>query len=265
MLFDSGEFRASHWGNFPDPDEPGLQGTGDLHRIDFSPGSVKVTSDPGNLGVSLHDKDAFDDLKRMTGPAEWAWMGGDVGAKNFINRYVTSDDYPKSAPPAGDSTQIRFVVNEDPGGFPFARQPTSNTVWAFSAEITKESLSSKSVLSGADGDMIDIQNVGFSTLSELSIDTLAGALNALDVIALEQENVRYQQGVIGSEIARFRSQAANLDHKTMVESRAVERIVDANVAEEVTRMAKNLLLQKTSSAVLTHARISAGQVYKSLL
>jgi len=92
VLFDSGEFRASHWGNFPDPDEPGLQGTGDLHEIDFSPGSVTVTSDPSNLGVSLHDKDAFTDLRNATTPAEWTWMGGDAGVKSLIRPYVTAED-----------------------------------------------------------------------------------------------------------------------------------------------------------------------------
>ena len=156
-------------------------------------------------------------------------------------------------------------MNEDSGGFPFARRPSSDTIWSFAAEISKEALASKRVLAGADGSMIDIQNVGFSTMSELSVGSLAGALNALDVIALEQENLRYQQGVIGSELSRFRSQVDVLERKTMIESRAIERIVDADVAEETTNLAKNLLLRDASSAVLAQARLDAARVYKSLL
>ena len=117
----------------------------------------------------------------------------------------------------------------------------------------------------ADGSTIELQNIGFSTLSELSIDTLAGALNALDVIKLEQENIRYQQGVAGSEISRFRTQAEVLERKTSVEARAMSRIVDADFADETTRLAKNLLMSDTSSALLVQARVNAAQVYQSLL
>ncbi len=265
MLFDSGEFRASHWGNFPDPDEPGLEGAGDLHQIDFSPGYVKVTSDPANLGVSLHDKDAFNDLKSATGDAEWAWYGGDSGMRTQIDKYRTPEDYPKSGVPDGDSTEIRFVVNEDAGGFPFPRRPSSSTIWYFEAEIAKANLPTKEVLASADGSTIELQNIGFSTLSELNLDTLAGALNALDVIKLEQENIRYQQGVAGSEISRFRTQAEVLERKTSVEARAMSRIVDADFADESTRLAKNLLLSDSSSAILAQARLNAAQVYQSLL
>ena len=42
-------------------------------------------------------------------------------------------------------------------------------------------------------------------------------------------------------------------------------IVDADMAEETTRLAKNLLLRDTSTAILTQARVNAANVYKSLL
>lgn len=274
VLFDSGEYRSQHWLNFPNyegnPDPTydkvsEMKGESDSFQIDFSPGSVQVTADPSNVGVSLHDKDALAKFRAATSVDEWNAYGGDAGVNALISRYVTSEDYPKSEAPTGDSTKLRFVVNEDPGGFPNVRQPHSTTVWSYGAEITKESLSSKSVLAGADGSTFEIQNVGFSTLSELSVDTLQGALTALDAISLEQDNVRYQQGVIGSEIATYRSQVGVLDNKTLSESRAMSKIVSADVAEETTRLAKNLLLRDASSSILAQARVNAANVYKSLL
>ena len=118
------------------------------------------------------------------------------------------------------------------------------------SEITKETLPSRSVLANADGSFMEIQNIGFTSLSELSLKTLRGALNALDVISLEQENLRYQQGVIGAEISSFRSQVDMLERKTMVEDGAVSRIIDSNFDEETTRLAKNLLLRETSTSIL---------------
>ena len=39
----------------------------------------------------------------------------------------------------------------------------------------------------------------------------------------------------------------------------------ADVAEETTRLAKNLLLRDASSSILAQARVNAANVYKSLL
>mgnify|MGYP001304807850 CR=1 FL=1 len=274
MLFDSGEYRAQHWLNYPvyeehpDPAFQGpaeMKGFADHFQIDFAPGSATVTPGPDNVGVSLHDKDAFDDLKRMTTIDEWNDYGGDAGVRARISRFVTGEDYPKTGTSTGDSTKIRFVVNEDGGGFPNPRVTGSTTVWDYQAEITKETLPSRSVLANADGSFMEIQNIGFASLSELSLKTLRGALNALDVISLEQDNLRYQQGVIGSEIARFRNQVDILERKTVLEVGAVSRIIDSNFAEETTRLAKNLLLRDTSTSILTQARINATNVIDLLL
>jgi len=282
LLFDSGEHRTQHWVNFAQRgiEDPVVKGSYDEYQIDFEPGSVKVEPTSGNKGISLHDKDGFKDYIDNTSKAERAWFANNFllpvtsHDMHFIDRtiksyfdsvYTTSEDFPRSEIPTGDSTEIRFVVNEDPGGYPFVRDPLSDTAWAYDAEITKGNLPTKKVLAAADGSTIELQNIGFSTLSELSIDTLAGALNALGVIKLEQENIRYQQGVIGSEISRFRTQAETLERKSVIESRAVARIVDADFAEETTRLAKNLLMSDTSSALLVQARVNAAQVYQSLL
>ena len=71
--------------------------------------------------------------------------------------------------------------------------------------------------------------------------------------------------IIGSEIATYRSQVGVLDNKTLSESRAMSKIVSADVAEETTRLAKNLLLRDASSSILAQARVNAANVYKSLL
>lgn len=265
LLFDTGEHRSRHWLNYPNTTEPTFNGTGDIYQIDFAPGSVQVVQNPDNKGVSLHDKNGFRDIKNNTTPEEWAGFGGDSVLAPMIAKFTTAEDYPKSYPATGDSTQLRFVVNEDAGGFPMERMPGSSTVWTYYAEVTKETLGSKSVLAGADGSMIEIQNIGFASLSELSIDTLAGAYNAHRRIRLEQENIRYQQGVIGAEISQFRSQADVLERKTVIETMASAKITDANIAEETTRLAKNLILQDTSNAILSQARIHAANVYNTLL
>ncbi len=274
MLFDSGEYRSQHWLNFPvyeENPEPTLKGPSemkglaDLYQIDFAPGSVQVTPGPDNVGVSLHDKDALRDLQAETTEPEWNWYFGNNIVKQRLKQYQTSEEYPKTGTTTGDSTKIRFVVNEDGGGFPNPRVTGSTTVWDYQAEITKETLPSRSVLANADGSFMEIQNIGFTSLSELSLKTLDGALNALDVISLEQENLRYQQGVIGSEISRFRSQVDMLERKTVVEVGAVSRIIDSNFAEETTRLAKNLLLRDTSSTILTQARVNAAKVIDLLL
>ena len=274
MLFDSGEYRAQHWLNYPVyPDHPDptyqgeseLKGSSDRFLIEFAPGSVNVTEAPDNVGVSLHDKDGLSDFRAATSEEEFNFYFSNDTLRKRLTQYQTAEDYPKSQAPSGDSTKIRFVVNEDAGGFPNIRAPGSSTVWDYQAEIIKSTLPSKSVLANSDGSFMEIQNIGFSNLSELSLKTLDGALTAMDVISLEQENLRYQQGVIGAEISTFRSQIDMLERKTMVEVGAVARIADTNFAEETTNLAKNLLMRDTSAAITTQARVNATNVINLLL
>tara|TARA_B110000495_G_C23012517_1_gene599038 strand:+ start:187 stop:1569 length:1383 start_codon:yes stop_codon:yes gene_type:complete len=265
MIFDSGEYRSNHWLNFPDSANAQLNGDFDYFSLEFGAGINNSTTDSGNTGVSLHDKDVGTEFPSQTSQAELDWYSSNgLDYKMF----KTNDDYPKtSGSPYGD-TEIKFVVNESentPGGFPYTRQAGSSTVWEYYAEIEKNNLTDRSVLINSEGGTMELYAIGFSDLEHLSIKSARLAASSLDALSEERGNVRYQIGVIAGEVAGFEARMNVLGTKTQKETIALEQASSVDLAYEMTKMAKNQILEEATSRAMLHSRLSAQRVFDLII
>ncbi len=265
MIFDSGEYRSNHWLNFPDSANAQLNGDFDYFTLEFGAAVDNSTSDAGNTGVSLHDKDVGTEFPSNTTQAELDWY-----SSNGLDykKFKTNDDYPKtSGSPYGD-TEIKFVVNESentPGGFPFTRQAGSSTVWEYYAEIEKSNLTDKSVLVDSEGGTLELYAIGFSDLGHLSVKNARLAASSLDTLSEELGNIRYQMGVMGGEIAAFEARLDILNGKTYYGKIALDNTTGVDIAKEITHMAKNQILESATSRAMLHSRLSTERVLDLIL
>ncbi|MBU62818.1 MAG: hypothetical protein CMI26_09980 [Opitutae bacterium] len=265
MIFDSGEYRSNHWANFPDSANAQLNGEFDYFTLEFGSGIDNSTSDAANTGVSLHDKDIGTEFPSKTTQAELDWYSNN---NLDYEKYKTNEDYPKtSGSPYGD-TEIKFVVNESeniPGGFPNPRQAGSTTVWQYYAEIEKSNLTDSSVLMDSEGGTMELYAVGFSGLEHLSIKSSRLAASSLDALSEERGNIRYQMGVLAGEIAAFETRMDILGDKTQHERLALEKVSGVDLAYEMTKMAKNKILEEATSRAMLHSRLSAQHVFDLII
>jgi flagellin-like hook-associated protein FlgL len=265
MIFDSGEYRSNHWLNFPDSANAQLNGDFDYFTLEFGSNADNSTAAAANTGVSLHDKDVGTEFPSNTTQAELDWYSSQgLDYKKF----KTNDDYPKtSGSPYGD-TEIKFVVNESEntlGGFPNPRQAGSSTVWQYYAEIEKSNLTDNSVLMDSEGGTMELYAVGFSGLEHLSIKSSRLAASSLDALSEERGNVRYQMGVLAGEVAAFETRMDVLGHKTQKETLALEKVSGVDLAYEMTKMAKNQILESATSRAMLHSRLSTERVLDLIL
>jgi flagellin-like hook-associated protein FlgL len=265
MIFDSGEYRSNHWQNFPDSANAQLNGDFDYFTMEFGAGVNNSTYDSANTGVSLHDKDVGTEFPSNTTQAELDWYSdNNVDYKIF----KTNDDYPKtSGSPYGD-TEIKFVVNETentPGGFPFTRQAGSSTVWEYYAEIEKSNLTDQSVLVDSEGGTLELNAIGFSDLSHLSVKSARLAASSLDTLSEELGNIRYQMGVMAGEFAAFEARLNVLNAKTYHEKIALGNTTGVDMGTELTHMAKNQILESATSRAILHSRLSTERVLDLIL
>jgi flagellin-like hook-associated protein FlgL len=260
MIFDSGEYRTTHL-------LPGGREFGgfDNFTIEFGGNTQNSTVNAGNTGVSLHDKDVGTEFPAKTTQGELNWYS----SKNFdYKKFKTNDDYPKTfGSPYGD-TKIKFVVNEaenTPGGFPYTRQSGSSTVWEYYAEIEKSNLTDQSVLVDSEGGTLELNAIGFSDLSHLSVKSARLAASSLDSLSEELGNIRYQMGVMAGEIAAFEARLDVLNGKTYHEKIALENTTGVDFAQEVTHMAKNQILESATSRAMLHSRLSTKRILDLIL
>jgi flagellin-like hook-associated protein FlgL len=160
------------------------------------------------------------------------------------------------------------VVNEaenTPGGFPYTRQAGSSTVWEYYAEIEKSNLTDQSVLMDSEGGTLELYAIGFSELEHLSIKSSKLAASSLDALSEELGNIRYQVGVIAGEVAAFDARMDVLGDKTHKETLALEQVSSVDLAYEMTKMAKNKILEEATSRAMLHSRLSAQRVFDLII
>jgi len=91
--------------------------------------------------------------------------------------------------------------------------------------------------------------------SGLSVASQAAALAALDSLEthmLELQNVGAQ---VGAATSRFESAAANLHNQALNYKTAASRITDIDVAQEMSQLIRNQILQQAGTAVLAQANV----------
>jgi flagellin-like hook-associated protein FlgL len=266
MIFDSGEYRTTHL-------LPGGREFGgfDNFTIEFGGNTQNSTANAGNTGVSLHDKDVGTEFPAKTTQAELDWYLTNQPFLSFpvdYKKFKTNDDYPKTfGSPYGD-TEIKFVVNETenvPGGFPYTRQSGSSTVWEYYAEIEKSNLTDQSVLVDSEGGTLELNAIGFSDLSHLTVSNARLAVSSLDTLSEELGNIRYQMGVMAGEIAAFEARLNVLNGKTYHEKIALNNTTGVDLAKELTHMAKNQILESATARAMLHSRLSTERVLDLIL
>ena len=107
---------------------------------------------------------------------------------------------------------------------------------------------------------MELYAVGFSGLEHLSIKSSRLAASSLDALSEERGNVRYQMGVLAGEMAAFETRMDVLSGKTQKERLALEKVSGVDLAYEMTKMAKNKILEEATSRAMLHSRISAQHV-----
>jgi len=270
MIFDSGEYRSNHWLNFPNSSPSQVHGDFDYFSLEFGANVDNSTAAAGNTGVSLHDKDVGTEFPAKTTQAELDWYLTNQPPLLPVDykKFKTNDDYPKTfGSPYGD-TEIKFVVNEietTPGGFPFTRQAGSSTVWEYYAEIEKSNLTDQSVLVDSEGGTLELNAIGFSDLSHLTVNNARLAASSLDTLSEELGNIRYQMGVMAGEIAAFEARLDILNGKTYHEKIALDNTTGVDIAKEVTDMAKIQILESATARAMLHSRLSTERVLDLIL
>jgi flagellin-like hook-associated protein FlgL len=265
MIFDSGEYRTTHL-------LPGGRAFGgfDNFTIEFGGNTQNSTVNAGNTGVSLHDKDVGTEFPAKTTQAELNWYLSNQNPLFPVDykKFKTNDDYPKTfGSPYGD-TEIKFVVNETEntaGGFPYTREAGSSTVWEYYAEIEKSNLTNQSVLIDSEGGTLELNGVGFSDLEHLSVKNLKLAASSLDALSEERGNIRYQMGVIAGEVASFETRINVLGDKTLKERLALDQVSSVDLAHEITKMAKNQILEKATAKAMLSSRLSTKRILDLIL
>jgi flagellin len=127
---------------------------------------------------------------------------------------------------------------------------TSMTIHSGTSSTDTTSLDFQSVLS-------TVLGPAGSRLSTLDISTQAGALAAIDVattpIDTAMESVSSLQGYIGAKQNILEIQSAVASNRMTIQSEAMGRIMDADLATETANLAAGQIQQNASTAMLTQA------------
>ena len=233
-IFDTGEYRSNVGGRRSEVVN-GETRTGDYFEVDFGPGQISVTEANDNRG------------------------NGD-----FLDYYdnVPKSDYPFTDTPNGDSSIVEFVINDEgPEGI----AKSSGTVWYRWLEIEKQAIEGPKGVKNEKGDLLQIEPVGFSTLSGLSLLTREDASNALTKTREETDSIQTQIFTLSKTFSEIKFETERVESKSQSRKVSLGRIQDTDMASEYTNLAKNLLIQQTSDHAMIHSRISAENVFNLLM
>ena len=235
-FFDSGEYRsdAGEWklvsGNWQwdsnireETMEDGTLRYGDKFTIEFGPNQISVTPDSNNEG----NADGMDIYLDNDGDG----LGDDVDADGYSDYQgeQVMNGYPRWREPLGDSSTLKFVVNE-PGDENVVRPIT--TIWDYHYKIEKDDPVGPSGIKNSGGDVMFIRKAGFSVLEGYDLTTRQNASEAMNATQDELESLRYQLGKLAETFShlRFNAERNQSREKTINISQA--SITDTDVAEK---------------------------------
>jgi flagellin-like hook-associated protein FlgL len=142
---------------------------------------------------------------------------------------------------------------------------SSGTVWYRWLEIEKQAIEGPKGVKNEKGDLLQIEPVGFSTLSGLSLLTREDASNALTKTREETDSIQTQIFTLSKTFSEIKFETERVESKSQSRKVSLGRIQDTDMASEYTNLAKNLLIQKTSDQAMIHSRISAENVFNLLM
>ncbi len=232
-IFDTGEYRSNVGGRRSEVVN-GETRTGDYFEVDFGPGKISVTEANDNRG------------------------NGD-----FLDYHDTqpTSDYPFTDAPDGDSSIVEFVINDEgPEGI----SKSSGTIWYRWLEIEKQKIEGPTGIKNENGDLLQIEPVGFSTMAGLSLLNREDASNAPSKTREEGKSIETQIFTLSKTFSEIKFETERVESKSQSQKISLGRIQDTDMASEYTGLAKNLLLQESSNKAMIHSRISAENVFNLL-
>ena len=252
MFFDSGEYQSkgdSPWNNGTRPSDNvnGTMRSGDYFEVDFGAGEVAVRPDSDNRGnANAVDKGKWNGVTLIDEPHP------DLG------------NYPKTQAPVGDSSILKFVVND-------TQYPAENLVvtrggtsWKFWIDVERKAIFGPEALTTSEGLQYQMQTKGFNSLSGLSLTDSVSAADALGMAMQEQDNLRYQMGKVATDFSSLSLNRDYLSNKALLGANAVGRIRDTNMSTESVRLAKNMLLHSVTERSLIHSQLSSRKIFDLL-
>ena len=233
-IFDTGEYRSNVGGRRSETVNGEIR-TGDYFEIDFGPNRISVTEASDNRG----NGDFLDN-----------------------NDTIATSNYPFTDTPDGDSSIVEFVINDEgPEGIP----KSVNTLWDRWLEIEKQEVAGPKGIKNEKGELLQIEPVGFATMSDLNLLTRNDASTALTKTREEIDSVQSQVYTLSKTFSEIKFESERVESKQQAQRISLGRIQDADIATEYTNIAKNLITQDATSKAMIHSRVSAENVFNLLI
>ena len=233
-IFDTGEYRSNVGGRRSETVNGEIR-TGDYFEIDFGPNRISVTEASDNRG----NGDFLDN-----------------------NDTIATSNYPFTDTPDGDSSIVEFVINDEgPEGIP----KSVNTLWDRWLEIEKQEVAGPKGIKNEKGELLQIEPVGFATMSDLNLLTRNDASTALTKTREEIDSVQSQVYTLSKTFSEIKFESERVESKQQAQRISLGRIQDADIATEYTNLAKNLITQDATSKAMIHSRVSAENVFNLLI
>jgi flagellin-like hook-associated protein FlgL len=233
-IFDTGEYRSNIGGRRSEVVN-GETRTGDYFEIDFGPNRISLTEASDNRG----NGDFLDN-----------------------NDMIPTSDYPFTDAPSGDSSIVEFVINDEgPEGIP----KSINTLWDRWLEIEKQEVTGPKGIKNEKGELLQIEPVGFATMSGLNLLTRSDASTALNKTREEMDSIQSQVYTLAKTFSEIKFESERVESKQQAQEISLGRIQDADVATEYTKLAKNLIVQDVTNKAMIHSRVSAENVFNLLI
>jgi flagellin len=170
-----------------------------------------------------------------------------------LNAQLAANDIPMSAVYSRGGDTFIFTVTGGPAD-------SSSTITLSGDDLV--SLGFSGSLSAVGGGVHKTEEVRF--VSQIDISTREGAKLAMTVVDAALETMASVRGGLGAVANRLESTISNLMNISENTSASMSRVMDADFAQESTRLARAQILQEASVAMLAQANSAAQSVLKLL-
>ncbi len=260
-IFDTGEYRSNVGGTRSETvsDVPQYDGSGnkildsngdhifqsqvidgDYFEIDFGPGTIGVQEGTDSNPNHGNSGDA-----------------GDFSSYGYEpNHYIFTDA------PVGDSSVIQFVINDE-GPEGITKSP--NTLWDRFYKIEAKELIGPKGIKNEKGELLEIQPVGFATMSDQDLLSRENASVALTKTRDEIKSLQTQLYTLAKTFSEIKFGIERVESRSRTQQTSLGKIKDADVASEYTKLAKNLIVQEATNHAMVHSRVSAANTFNLLM
>ena len=156
-----------------------------------------------------------------------------------------------------DSTNNTISIHASPDGSAGPKVSLHKAALLSAITIDADDLTARNAFSGADNTLAAGTTGTFSFAASISADAMT--LDKVSSAVFEQalSNVAFLRAQVGGSMSRVTFAAENISLQKTNMKAALGRIVDVDIAEESTNLAKNNILTQASAAMLAQANTSA--------